>query len=677
MSVGFSSYEIARSGLFVSERGLFATGQNIANVTTPGYSRQQAVGAFANYQTDYTKNGIMQIGLGADIQEIRQIRHTFLDNIYRQESETLGYWETRSKTYQDVETIIGEPMGTGLQDSMNNFWDSWQELSKEPDSLTVRALVRQRGEALVQTMNHIGTQLDKLQSDLNTEMESKLKQVNGITAKVAVLNNTILQNEVTGDKANDYRDKRNYLLDQLSKLADVDINEMQDGQVDVTLGGYFLVQKSTSTDLYAAEKVKGDIFTVPKLAGTNIVVPIKGGEIKGLMESRGEVSGAIGGSENGSPNTKADVTFIVDNSNSGSFTSDQFNSIKQNILNYAADMKNKGLDFNFRLMTTNSSGTSTPVSYGKSNYDGFVNAVNGLSQAAATATTDYAAVFSGLASTSFGADYNKYAVVFTNDAATGNASSGEIKACITALDSKDIKASFVTDSGTNWNLVTDATGGTTYTGLAAATNVGINISADVNEQFSVIESSKNIVSDVRARLNALVSVLIRDVNYLHTSGKTLGTNSTNGKDFFTVINTGKPLEMGNIQLNSNLTDLENIAASADGSSGDNTIALSIANFRNELAIQDTTGILSPDDYYRAIVLTIGNGGAEAKSIAESQSTLVSSADSTRTSISGVSMDEEMSNMMKYKFAYDASSRALNAIDEMMQTIISKMGLVGR
>src|SRR5690554_1913478 len=170
MAVGFGSYEIARSGMFVNERALYVTGHNISNVNTPGYVRQQAMITTGPFHTMQNRNGVYQLGLGADIQQIRQIRNVFLDNIYRQETTTLGYWEARSKTLSEVEGILGEPMETGLQNVLNQFWDSWQELSKEPDSLTVRALVRQRGEALVHHANHLSTQLDKLQNDLNTEI---------------------------------------------------------------------------------------------------------------------------------------------------------------------------------------------------------------------------------------------------------------------------------------------------------------------------------------------------------------------------------------------------------------------------------------------------------------------------------------------------------------------------
>jgi flagellar hook-associated protein 1 FlgK len=182
---------------------------------------------------------------------------------------------------------------------------------------------------------------------------------------------------------------------------------------------------------------------------------------------------------------------------------------------------------------------------------------------------------------------------------------------------------------------------------------------------------------MKLRLNALVNVMLREINYLHKSGMTMKDPATQGGDLFVTINSGRPLEMGNIQLNSNLSDLTNIAASKTGANGDNSNALEIANLRNKSLIDDDTGTLSLDDYYQAIILNMGNNGSDAVRIAESQGKLVQSADASRTSITGVSMDEEMTNMMKYKFAYDAASRALNVIDSMMETIVNKLGLVGR
>lgn len=641
MGVSFASYEIARSGLIVNERGLYVTGHNISNVNTTGYVRQQAMIKNGSVQTTVTKGGFIQLGLGADIQEIRQIRHTFLDNIYRQENTTLGYWETRQKTFQDVEAIMAEPMESGLQSILNNFWDSWQELSKEPDSLTVRALVKQRSEALLQQINYMGTQLDRLQLDLNTELEVRINEVNNITRGIAELNLKVAKAEIYGDSANDYRDQRNALLDRLTKLANVDINEMQDGQVDVTLGGYFLVQKGISTDLYAGEKKLGDNFYVVKLEGTNIEVPVKSGIIKGLMESRGEVSGAIGSYENGTPNTKADVVFFVDTSTmtDSAEVDARVNAYKQELLKRGIDATVKSVDV--------------------------------------ASVSDFAAEVAGV--TGLRADSNKYAMLITNDTlADTTALEDELKAM-------GMKASVVTDVPGAWSGLVEETDGMTYS-LTEFSDADFNqftkdmaydTNNDVGAGFSVVESSMNIVSDMKQRLNALINVMLRTVNYIHKSGTNMKDPATAGEDFFVTINSGRPLEMGNIRLNPNLSDLSNIAASKIGENGDNSNALEIANLRNKVLIDDKSGFMSLDDYYQGIILAMGNNGADSARIAESQGKLVLSADAQRSAVTGVSMDEEMTNMMKFKFAYDAASRVLNIIDDMIETVVNRLGLAGR
>ena len=668
----FTSYEIARSGLVVNERALYVTGHNIANVNTPGYVRQQAIIKDAQYQTIYTDTGMSQMGLGAAIQQIRQIRYTFLDGVYRQENNTFGYLESKQKTFQDVQAIMGEPISSGLQSTLNQFWDSWQELSKQPDSLTVRALVKQRGEALTKRINHMGSQLDRLQSDLNSEIVVRINEVNDLTGQIANLNVTILKTEVSGGTANDYRDQRNNLIDRLSKLADAEVNEQQDGQVDIILGGYYLAQKGVSLNLFAAEKTPGGLFYVPKLAGTDIEVSLKSGIIKGLMESRGEVSGEVGGIENGTPGTKTDVTFVVDISDTSGLN---LNDVKSNILNYSKEMRDKGLNFNFRLVTTHGDNIINNSSFDNTQYNDFSVAVNSLTQApATTATDDFSAVFNALGAMVFRPDDNKYTVIFTNDTVDAAEASGYN----TTLADKGIKTMIVTDMpASGWDLVTAANNGTLYEVISTATGIGDDINSNVNDGISVIPDSNNIVSDIRKRLNALVNILMREVNYLHKNGKTMGNPPSAGDDFFTVINAGRPLEMGNIRLNPNMISLNSIAASKTGQSGDNSNALEIANLRYVPLLRDLNGSLNMDDYYQSIITIIGNNGSNTLNIMNNQSKLVQSVDSYRTSITGVSMDEEMSNMMKYKFAYDAASRTLTVIDQMLQTIVERMGITGR
>lgn len=284
MAVGFGSYEIAKSGLFANERALNVVGHNISNLNTPGYVRQQAIIADLPYRTLQSKNGLYQLGLGADVQQIRQIRNEFLDIMYRKENMSFGYWEAKYKTIQDIEAVLGDPMAEGFQNAINQFWDSWHELAKEPESLTIRSIVRQRGEALTNTINHIGEQLYKLQRDLSSEIAIRIDEVNDITSKIAELNIIIHKYEASGGTANDYRDQRNNLADKLTRLINADVTETQEGQFHITIDGYTIVNREKNTKLHLEQSAKGEIWYVPKIEGLEVETPIKSGTLKGLID---------------------------------------------------------------------------------------------------------------------------------------------------------------------------------------------------------------------------------------------------------------------------------------------------------------------------------------------------------------------------------------------------------
>ncbi|HEY5586497.1 MAG TPA: flagellar hook-associated protein FlgK [Ruminiclostridium sp.] len=723
MTVGFSSYEIARSGLSVSERALAVTGQNISNVNTTGYVRQQAIIESSAYITEYGKNGKMfQYGLGADIQETRQIRHTFLDNIYRRENTTLGYSETRGKTFQDVEAILNDTTGDGLQNVMNQFWDSWQELTKAPESLTMRALVRQSGQALVYQYNHIGTQLDKLQVDLNSEIQVRVGEVNNISSDIAKLNYKIASQEINGDTANDFRDQRNVLVDRLSKLCDAEPLEMQDGQIDVTLGGYYLVSKGVSRNLYVeSNAVNGDYY-YPMLEGTNIEINIKSGILKGLLESRGEVPGIKGSYANGNPKEKVDITFAIDTSaGTGTGADEYLSKLKASIGTYVDDLKKTGADFNIRFVNMN----STSSVYGNKVYtaddiDEFINnpADTTWLDKFFNKTTDADGKLGGPAGKDgllgklealqsdgdFRADATKLAYIFTNKSVDGDGGTpiefADAVNYINRLNAIGMKTSVVTEksyysqgTGTTatgtaeigWAAIAAGTGGKVFDigqDLATYSDLLVNINSDmrnsVNATMGDIPTSKNIVSDLKIKMNAMVNAMVKEVNYLQKTGYTL--DGKVGADFFEPMDDMYPMQMGNLKLSDALlsdTGLNNITASDSTDKGGNSIARKIANLRDTDILQDSSGEVNIDEFYKSIVLDLANGGFEANNVSENQSKLVQAADGQRTAISGVSMDEEMSNMMKFKFAYDASARTLNIIDSMMETVIKSMGMVGR
>ncbi|AGC69535.1 flagellar hook-associated protein 1 [Thermoclostridium stercorarium subsp. stercorarium DSM 8532] len=667
MSTGFSGLTTAVTGMHNNQKALEVTGHNISNLNTKGYTRQQAILATANSR--YIVNNWVE--LGSKVQEIRQIRNSFLDGIYRREANALGYWEARYNGISELESILGEPMTDGLQSILNEFWNAWQELAKSPESLTVRALVRQRAEALVYHLNHIGYQIDKLQEDINNEIIKGIEKVNSITKQIAELNVLIAKAIAANNNPNDYYDQRNLLVDQLSDLIKVEVYEHPDGYMDILVGGYYLVSKTSHTNLVAVQNAPLSHFVVPVIEDLGVEIDPGMGRIKGLMEARGMVSGAKGSYDNGTPNTTCDVTFAVDLSSASSgYLADLQNSIEK----YVSELKSNGLEYNLRLVTFNA-GTVSNIDFGN-NTDDFISAVKSLNISGGGAL-DFGTVVSNVAGTGpFAEGANRYLVVFSAEALS---TTGNLDDYISTLTKNNIQVSVIgTDAG--WNSVVKATGGSVYNITAddyssLMSKVGTDTAADVNKRIATVEESMNIISNVKKMLNAMVNIVLREVNRLHMSGYTL--DGKPGGALFETIDPSRPLEMGNIKLSDSLLDLNSIVASSTDANGDNVIAMKIAKLRNESIMASYNQTLSVDSYYQQIILTVGNIGNESRQYVESQQVLVNAAENERQSLMGVSLDEEMGNLIKYKYAYNSATKIVNVINEMLETIIYRTGIVGR
>lgn len=680
--MGFSSLEIARSGLYASERALYVAGHNIANVNTPGFSRQQVILSAA--EPDYSMK--FPRGLGVSIEETRQIRHAFLDNVYRAENELLGYYETRLKTMNDIESILGEPITQGLQSVLNQFWDSWHELSKAPESLTIRALVRQRAVALVNQVNHIGDQLNKLQSDLDSEIKVRINEINTLASKIAELNGKILQAENTGDMANDLRDERALYIDKLSKLINISVTERQDSMVDIDISGFSLVSRTSINKIYAGENVHGSLYVAPRWELTDSLVEVRGGVLKGLLEARGEyVVGVTDSVTNGSPNVKADITFAIDLSDD-TFGTANLDNIKANIAKFIDRLENKGIDYRLNLITFGGTpGTDIPQQF--TDRASFEAAINALTTRAGT-ENDFFAVINRLQNDiSYRNEANRYLVVFTNETIQGdsvNVDAVTLQNQINNLNQLGMHTYVVSNSAylgdTNpepgWQKIADDTNGKLYD-LAGVNfdTLGLDINQSVNEHISTIPASKDIIPDLKRRLNALINILAREINSLHKTGLDIYGNP--GEDFFVKIDDNFPLQMGNIKVNPAFSVLDKIAAAKTPSTGDNSLAQDIISLRHVALFGDKSQRLNGDDFYRSIILIMGNNGREAARMVDGQYKLLQAAENERTAISGVSMDEEMSNMIRYQYSYNASAKVISLMDEMLENIINRLGRQGR
>lgn len=674
----FFGFDTAVSGLSANQKALEVTGHNVANLGTVGYARQSAVMATAVTRA----YGNWRVEMGCDIQQIRQIRHTFNDNIYRTQSNSLGYWEARNKAVHDIEQILGEPMMQGFQSALNNFWDAFQELSKAPESLTVRALVKQRADSLANYLNRVGSQINKLQSDINEEIRARINEVNHITEEIASLNVKIMSAEAAGNLPNDYYDQRNVLADRLSKLVNAETYLTPEGSMDILVGGYFLVSKGEQNKLVAAPNDNLSNFYTPKLRTNAGDIPVEVGQgiIRGLLEARGEVSGAKGSYSNGTPNISADITIAVDVSDT---STDYLAKVKDHVDALVEDLISRGLDYNLRLVTFGGSQPVTNVSFGKD-----VTALKAAIPDTPDAGTsnNFQDVIDAVTSNDYG-EVNKYLLVFTEESINGNefyTDDDAVSKYLEDLNDKGITMSVATDptyfeevaGEKGWGYLTSQTGGRLYDSTstdyeALVKQFSYDINYDVNTKMADTPENLNIISSVRKQLNALINIMAREVNRLHLSGKTL-----DGKDgglFFEAIDNTRPIELGNIKINSDLADVNNIAASTSDANGDNRIAREIANLRNVDLMTGNGKILSLDTYYQYIILDVGNKGHEAENMTESYQNLVQQADNIRQSVMGVSLDEEMTNMIKYKYAYNANSKLIDVINQMLETVIFYLG----
>ncbi len=184
---------------------------------------------------------------------------------------------------------------------------------------------------------------------------------------------------------------------------------------------------------------------------------------------------------------------------------------------------------------------------------------------------------------------------------------------------------------------------------------------------ALLDLRDQVIPGIRADLDAMTAVLVNEVNALHRAG--FGLDGSTGYDFFDPASTAANLALDPAVASSP----RRLAASTSGEPGDGSNALAIAGLRN----QPLLGGASLDDYYRGVIAGVGVRAREALRMAENQDLLLRQIDHQRQAFSGVSLDEEMANLIRYQHAYNAAARLMTAMDEMLDTVIARMGLAGR
>lgn len=219
MSGLLSTLNTAKSGMNVSQVAIQTTSHNISNINTPGYSRQRVNQSASSPYSMPGKNsnfGAGQIGTGAQIDDVTRIRNSFYDYQYRSESHQYGSTSVKYEYFKNIEGIFNEPSDTAISSSLNIFFNSWSELSKDPQSYGVKSVVIENGKYLSNSINSAFKRLESLEEGLDKQSEYIMDEVNSMLSQLDKLEKNIKIIQGSGKSPNDFLDQRDQLLDNLS-----------------------------------------------------------------------------------------------------------------------------------------------------------------------------------------------------------------------------------------------------------------------------------------------------------------------------------------------------------------------------------------------------------------------------------------------------------------------------
>lgn len=252
----FFGLNIAYTGLQAAQVGINTTGHNVSNVNTPGYSRQQASVTADDALRTYASYGTA--GSGVIVNNIVQIRDSYYDVKYRNNETNYGYYTTMHNYMTQIEDYLNEYTLKGFSAMYADFFESVSQLHKSPAEESMRNDVINKAMALADYFNTLSTNLQNVQKDANEEIRNKVEKINTISTSIASLNKQINQIEANHGNANDLRDSRNNLLDELSKIINVETSETAVGngvtRLSVFINGQLLVDDHTSYKLAVEAK---------------------------------------------------------------------------------------------------------------------------------------------------------------------------------------------------------------------------------------------------------------------------------------------------------------------------------------------------------------------------------------------------------------------------------------
>jgi flagellar hook-associated protein 1 FlgK len=281
--------QIARSGLLAQQAVIAVTAHNVANADDPNYSRQSVLlepnPPYAPPSLDQ-ESVPGQFGMGVQVVGVRRAADQFLDAQLWTAAGALGASTQQAQTLGQVQALVDEPSATGLGSQLAQFWNAWQNLANDPQSIAARAQVLAAGQALATAFQQLDGQLAALQANLDAAVAEQVDRVNRLAAQIATLNAEIAAATASGQSPNDLQDQRDALVGQLAEILPVQVRWQPDGEADVAVDGAGLVQGAQTLTLQAIPNPANNNFRSLSWAGLNLQATPSGGTLGALLDLR-------------------------------------------------------------------------------------------------------------------------------------------------------------------------------------------------------------------------------------------------------------------------------------------------------------------------------------------------------------------------------------------------------
>lgn len=297
MQSTFSGLNTMVNGIYTNRLGLNTVGHNISNSSTEGYSRQTAHSSATPSSEVYTLAGASQVGNGSTVTSVLRARDIYADRQYWKENSTNGYYNAKASNYAKIESIFNDSDNSGVQNAMEQFYKAWQDCSATASTDTSRQNVINAGQNLTEIMQTAASQTQKQISSLYDDITLSVETMNRLMGQVVELNKNISGIEATGAAANDLRDQRDLIVDQLTNLTDITVYEDTNGMYTLVSNGTTLVNGITRVDLEMSKPKNNTTYSVSDydivIKQTGTVYTAGNGELKAQYEAIAEDKGYI------------------------------------------------------------------------------------------------------------------------------------------------------------------------------------------------------------------------------------------------------------------------------------------------------------------------------------------------------------------------------------------------